>query len=41
MAQADDAIEYLRRITAIDPEQPFFVYYVPGAVLTGRHRLGR
>ena len=31
-AMADDAIEYLRRITAINPDQPFFVYYVPGAV---------
>src|SRR6516165_29480 len=31
-AQADDAIEYLRRITAINPDQPFFIYYVPGAV---------
>jgi arylsulfatase len=31
-AEADDAIEYLRRITAINSEQPFFIYYVPGAV---------
>ena len=31
-AMADDAIEYLRRVTAINSEQPFFVYYVPGAV---------
>jgi hypothetical protein len=31
-AQADDAIEYLKRITAINSEQPFFIYYVPGAV---------
>jgi arylsulfatase A-like enzyme len=31
-AQADDAIEYLRRITAINSEQPFFIYYVSGAV---------
>jgi arylsulfatase A-like enzyme len=31
-AMADDAIEYLRRITAINSDQPFFVYYVPGAV---------
>src|SRR5262245_209695 len=28
---ADDAIEYMRRITAINPDQAFFVYYVPGA----------
>ena len=31
-AMADDAIEYMRRITAINPDQPFFIYYVPGAV---------
>jgi arylsulfatase A-like enzyme len=30
-AQADDAIQYVDRITAIDKDQPFFVYYVPGA----------
>jgi arylsulfatase A-like enzyme len=29
-AQADDAIAYMNRINALDPEQPFFVYYVPG-----------
>ena len=31
-AQADDAISYLHRITAINSEQPFFIYYVPGAM---------
>ncbi len=31
-AEADDAIEYLRRITAINPDQPFFIYFVPGAL---------
>jgi arylsulfatase A-like enzyme len=36
-AMADDAIEYLRRITAINPDQPFFIYYVPGAVHAPRH----
>jgi arylsulfatase len=36
-AQADDAIEYLDRITAINSEQPFFVYYVPGAVHAPHH----
>ncbi len=36
-AQADDAIEYLRRITAIDPDQPFFIYYVPGALHAPHH----
>jgi arylsulfatase A-like enzyme len=30
-AQADDAIAYMKRINALAPEQPFFVYYVPGA----------
>jgi arylsulfatase A-like enzyme len=36
-AMADDAIQYLDRVTAIDPEQPFFVYYVPGAVHAPHH----
>jgi arylsulfatase A-like enzyme len=36
-AQADDAIEYMRRITAIDEDQPFFIYYVPGAVHAPHH----
>lgn len=36
-AQADDAIEYLRRITAITPNQPFFINYVPGAVHAPHH----
>jgi arylsulfatase len=36
-AQADDAIEYLNRVTAIDKDQPFFVYYVPGAVHAPHH----
>jgi arylsulfatase len=31
-AEADDAITYLHRITAINSEQPFFIYYVPGAM---------
>jgi arylsulfatase A-like enzyme len=34
---ADDAIEYLGRITAINPDQPFFIYYVPGAVHAPHH----
>src|SRR5215471_3504526 len=37
MAMADDAIEYMKRITAIDPDQPFFIYYVPGAVHAPHH----
>lgn len=36
-AMADDAIEYMKRITAIDPDQPFFVYYVPGATHAPHH----
>jgi arylsulfatase A-like enzyme len=36
-AQADDAIEYLRRVTAINSDQPFFIYYVPGAVHAPHH----
>ena len=36
-AEADDAIEYLRRITAINSNQPFFIYYVPGAVHAPHH----
>jgi len=36
-AMADDAIAYMRRITAINLEQPFFIYYVPGAVHAPHH----
>jgi arylsulfatase A-like enzyme len=36
-AMADDAIQYLDRVTAINPDQPFFVYYVPGAVHAPHH----
>jgi arylsulfatase A-like enzyme len=36
-AMADDAIEYMKRITAIDPDQPFFIYYVPGATHAPHH----
>jgi arylsulfatase len=34
---ADDAIEYMNRINALDPEQPFFVYYVPGGSHAPHH----
>jgi len=27
---ADDAIEHIRQLKAVAPDQPFFVYYVPG-----------
>ncbi|HEU4995982.1 MAG TPA: sulfatase-like hydrolase/transferase, partial [Gemmatimonadaceae bacterium] len=36
-AMADDAIEYLHRVTAINDEQPFFIYYVPGATHAPHH----
>jgi arylsulfatase A-like enzyme len=36
-AMADDAIEYMKRITAINQDQPFFIYYVPGAVHAPHH----
>ncbi len=36
-AMADDAIEYLKRITAINPDQPFFIYYVPGGTHAPYH----
>jgi arylsulfatase A-like enzyme len=36
-AQADDAIAYMNRITALAPEQPFFVYYVPGGTHAPHH----
>ena len=36
-AMADDAIAYLDRVTAINPDQPFFIYYVPGAVHAPHH----
>ncbi len=29
-AMADDAISYIKRMNALTPEKPFFVYYVPG-----------
>ena len=36
-AQADDAIAYMRRINALNPEQPWFVYYVPGGTHAPHH----
>jgi arylsulfatase A-like enzyme len=36
-AQADDAIAYMNRIDALAPEQPFFVYYVPGGTHAPHH----
>jgi arylsulfatase len=36
-AMADDAIEYVSRLDALDPDQPFFVYYVPGGTHAPHH----
>ncbi len=36
-AMADDAIGYMKRIDALAPEQPFFVYYVPGGTHAPHH----
>src|SRR5271167_2782146 len=36
-AMADDAIEYMRRVNAVSPEQPFFIYYVPGGTHAPHH----
>jgi arylsulfatase A-like enzyme len=34
---ADDAIEYLNQINQIQPDKPFFCYYVPGATHAPHH----
>jgi arylsulfatase len=36
-AMADDAIAYMNRVNTLNPEQPFFVYYVPGATHAPHH----
>ena len=36
-AMADDAIDYMNRINTLAPEQPFFVYYVPGGTHAPHH----
>jgi len=36
-AQADDAIDYLNRMNALDPAKPWFVYYVPGGTHAPHH----
>jgi arylsulfatase len=36
-AMADDAIDYLDRINQIQPDKPFFCYYVPGATHAPHH----
>ncbi len=36
-AMADDAIDYVKRMNALTPEQPFFCYYVPGGTHAPHH----
>lgn len=36
-AMADDAIDWMRKIDAADPDKPFFCYYVPGATHAPHH----
>jgi arylsulfatase len=36
-AMADDAIGYMKRIDALAPEQPWFIYYVPGGTHAPHH----
>lgn len=36
-AMADDAIDYMARLNDLDPEQPFFLYYVPGGTHAPHH----
>ena len=36
-AMADDAIEYMKRLNAVNPDQPFFLYYAPGGTHAPHH----
>jgi arylsulfatase A-like enzyme len=36
-AMADEAISWLNQLQSIDPEKPFFVYYVPGGTHAPHH----
>ena len=36
-AMADEAIAYVNRMNALTPDQPFFVYYVPGGTHAPHH----
>lgn len=36
-AMADEAIAYMKRINALAPEQPWFIYYVPGGTHAPHH----
>src|SRR5512136_163181 len=36
-AMADDAIDYMNRINALNPDQPFFIHYTPGGTHAPHH----
>ncbi len=36
-AMADDAIQYMKTVDALNPDQPFFLYYAPGATHAPHH----
>jgi arylsulfatase A-like enzyme len=36
-AMADDAIQYMKQLSEIAPDKPFFVYYVPGGTHAPHH----
>ncbi len=36
-AMADDAIRHIKMLNAVDPDKPFFVYYVPGGTHAPHH----
>jgi arylsulfatase A-like enzyme len=36
-AMADEAIAYMNRVNTLTPEQPFFIYYVPGGTHAPHH----
>ena len=36
-AMADDAINYMKTVDALNPDQPFFLYYAPGATHAPHH----
>ena len=36
-AMADDAIAYMKNVDALNPDQPFFIYYAPGATHAPHH----
>jgi arylsulfatase A-like enzyme len=36
-AMADDAVAWMNQLNALDPEKPFFVYYVPGGTHAPHH----